>query len=213
VDVKTELQRMSGLIDKLQGPVATPDEQLRVLDVEGEETDDVLDALSSETSRELYRALFEDPATPSEIAERIDTSVQNVNYHLTNLEDAGLVEAIDTRYSEKGNEMTVYGPATDPLVFVGNRDLRPRVQRSLADVVAGLGILGVAGLFVQWGAEQLFGAGSGAGTAVGPASASGSSGGTPDAISWLVFQVFEPGLLFFFGALFVIAVALYAVDQ
>jgi DNA-binding transcriptional ArsR family regulator len=204
---------MSGIVDKLQGPTAAPDEQLRVLDVEGEETDDVLDALSSDTSRALFRELFEEPAPPSEIADRVDTSVQNVNYHLTNLQEAGLVEAVDTRYSEKGNEMTVYGPATDPLVFVGNRDLRPRVQRSLADVVAGLGILGVAGLFVQWGAERLFGAGSGAATAVGPASATGSPSGTTDTLAWLVFQVFEPGLLFFVGALLFVAVAMYAVGE
>jgi DNA-binding transcriptional ArsR family regulator len=204
---------MSGIIEKIQGPPAAPDEQLRVLDVDGEETDDVLDALASDTSRALFRELFEEPAPPSEIAARVDTSVQNVNYHLTNLQEAGLVEAIDTRYSEKGNEMTVYGPATDPLVFVGNRELRPRVQRSLTDVVTGLGILGVAGLFVQWGAEQLFGAGSGSGTAVGPASVNGPPSGTPDTISWLVFQVFEPGLLFFVGALLFVAVAMYAVGE
>ena len=198
------------MIERLQSDTASPDEQLRVIDVEDEATDEVLDALSSETSRAMYRTLFESPATPSEIATRVDTSVQNVNYPVTNLEAAGLVEPIDTRYSEKGNEMTVYGPATDPLVFVGNRDVRSRIEGSLSDVVAGLGVLGVASLFVQWGAERLVDSPSGAG-AVGPA----SPGSEPAArtLTWLVFEVLEPGLLFFVGCLLVLATVVLVTDR
>jgi len=197
------------MIERLQTGTASPDERLRVLDVAGEETDEVLDALSSETSRAMFRTLFEEPATPSEIAERVDTSVQNVNYHVSNLETAGLVEPIDTRYSEKGNEMTVYGPATDPLVFVGNHDIRPRVRRSLSDVVSGLAVLGLASLFVQWGAERLVDSPNGAG-AVGPASPGAASEWT---LTWLVFEVLEPGLLFFVGCLLVLAVVVLATDR
>lgn len=201
---------MSSMIERLQDRSASSDERLRVLDVAGEETDEVLDALSSETSRAMYRTLFEAPATPSEIADRVDTSVQNVNYHVTNLQAAGLVEPIDTRYSQKGNEMTVYGPATDPLVLVGNRDIRSRVQRSLSDVVAGLAVLGLASLFVQWGAERLVDSPSGAG-AVGPASPGGAA--TPRTLTWLVFEVLEPGLVFFVGCLLVLAVVVLVTDR
>ncbi len=197
------------MIERLQTGTASPDEQLRVLDVDGEETDEVIDALSSETSRAMFRTLFEKPATPSEIAERVDTSVQNVNYHVSNLETAGLVEPIDTRYSEKGNEMTVYGPATDPLVFVGNHDIRPRVERSLSNVVSGLAVLGLASLFVQWGAERLVDSPNGAG-AVGPASPGATSEWT---LTWLIFEVLEPGLLFFVGCLLVLSVVVLATER
>jgi DNA-binding transcriptional ArsR family regulator len=200
---------MSSMIERLQTGTATPDEQLRVLDVAGEETDEVLDALSSDTSRAMYRTLFEEPATPSEIADRVDTSVQNVNYHVSNLEAASLIEPIDTRYSQKGNEMTVYGPATDPLVLVGNRDIRSRVQRSLSDVTAGLSVLGLASLFVQWGAERLVDEPNGAG-AVGPASTGGT---TEHTLTWLVFEVLEPGLLFFVGCLLVLALVVVVTDR
>lgn len=196
----------------MQGSTAEADERLRVLDVDDAATDEVLDALSSETARELYRALFEEPASPSEIAERIDTSVQNVIYHLRNLEEADLVEAIGTRYSEKGNEMTVYGPATDPLVLVGNRDLRPGIERSLTDVLAGLGLLGLASLLVQWGAERLAGPERSGSSAVGPTSPT-PTGGEQDPLAWLVFQVLEPGLIFFFGSLVLIAVLVLVVRQ
>jgi DNA-binding transcriptional ArsR family regulator len=200
---------MSSMIERLQSGTASPDERLRVIDVNDAETDEVLDALSSATSREMYRTLFEEPATPSEIAARVDTSVQNVNYHVSNLEAAGLVEPIDTRYSEKGNEMTVYGPATDPLVFVGNEHVRAQVERSLSDAAAGLGVLGVASLFVQWGAERLVDSPSGAG-AVGPASPGAETASRT--LTWLVFEVLEPGLVFFVGCLLVLA-AVLATDR
>jgi len=201
---------MSGFIDRIQDRSATTDEQLRVLDVEGEETDDVLDALATDTRRAVYRALFERPRTASEVAEHIDSSVQNVHYHLTTLEDAGLVESVDTRYSEKGNEMTVYGPASDPLVIVGDGEVRPRVERTLTDVVGGIGLLGVAAIFVQFGAERL--ARPSVGGAAGPASANATAG-EPGSLTWLVFDVVEPGVLFFFGCLALAALLAVAFDR
>ncbi|WP_123535141.1 ArsR/SmtB family transcription factor [Halosimplex salinum] len=202
---------MSGLIGRIQDRSATSDEALRVLDVEGEETDDVLDALATDTRRAVYRSLFEEPRTASEIAERIDSSVQNVHYHLSNLESAGLVEEIDTRYSEKGNEMTVYGPASDPLVIVGNSEMRPRVHRTLTDVVGGIGLLSVAAVFVQWGAERIARPAVG-GNGAGPASPNATLG-EPGSLGWLVFDVIEPGVLFFFACLALAAVVALALDR
>ncbi|GGO01619.1 MULTISPECIES: ArsR/SmtB family transcription factor [Haloarcula] len=196
---------MSGLIDRIQERTGSPDERPRVLDVDEADTDEVLDALSSDTARALFRTLFDQPGTASEIARRCDTSVQNVHYHISNLEAAGLVESIDTVYSEKGNEMTVYGPASDPIVLVGNRDLRPRLQQSLTDVVAGLGLLGLASLFVQWGAERLANPAGGNGV-LGPASPNAPQTDPAGSLAWFVFEVAEPGLLFFCGCLVVLAV-------
>ena len=202
---------MSGLIDRIQERTARPDERPRVLDVAGAESDEVLDALAPDTRRALYRTLFAQPGTPSEIARRVDTSVQNVHYHLESLEEADLIESIGTRYSEKGNEMTVYGPASDPLVFVGDREKRPHVQRSLSDVLAGLGVLGVASLLVQWGAERLAGPRPGA-SVVGPASQNGAVA-PREALAWTVFEVVEPGVLFFFTCLLVVAVAALLMER
>jgi len=204
---------MSGLIERVQDRTASGDEQLRVLDVEGEETDDVLDALGPETRREVYRTLFESPATPSELADRVDTSVQNLHYHLATLEEAGLVAAVDTRYSEKGNEMTVYAPATDPLVLVGDRDIRPQVQRSLSDVVGGLGILAAASLLVQLGVERLASPAIGRTDAVGPASPAADATTARETVAWFVFDLAEPGVVFFCGCLVVVAVAALAMDR
>jgi DNA-binding transcriptional ArsR family regulator len=197
---------MSGLIDRLQGPTATPDERPRVLDIRETDADEVIDSLSSETRRAVLRELFDDPGTPSEIADRVDTSVQNVNYHLTNLTEAGLVEGIDERYSEKGQEMTVYGPANDPIVFVGDAEARPDLERSVRRIVGGVALIGVAALFVQWGAERLARPALRSGTA-GPASYNAPTA-PPGSLTWYVFDVVEPGLLFFVCCLVVAAVAL-----
>jgi DNA-binding transcriptional ArsR family regulator len=199
------LTRMSGLIDRIQDRTARTDERPRVLDVDEAEADAVIDALSSETRRAVFRTLFDDPGTASDVADRLDTSVQNVHYHLSTLTEAELVEAVDTRYSEKGNEMTVYGPASDPIVFVGNRDIGPHVRRSLTDVVAGLGVLGLASVLVQWGAKRLVApAATGIGV-VEPASRSAAD----STLATLVFTAAEPGVLFFLGCLAVFGLVAY----
>ena len=133
---------MASLIEQLQDRTEDPDETARILEVQDEDTDAILDALAPDTRRAIYQSLFAEPRTTSELAEAVDTSLQNVQYHLEPLEDAGLIEEIDTVYSEKGAEMAVYAPAADPLVFVGDKQTLPDVRRSLRPVVSGLAILG-----------------------------------------------------------------------
>lgn len=91
-----------------------PSERTRVV-VAREEQTDTLQALSSETAREILASLGE-PGTASDVADAVDRSVQNVSYHLDRLCEAGLVTPTGTWYSEKGREMTVYALATERLV-------------------------------------------------------------------------------------------------
>ncbi|WP_247008531.1 ArsR/SmtB family transcription factor [Halorientalis litorea] len=196
---------MSGLIERIQNRAVPETDDPRVIEIADGDADEVLDALGSETRRATFRLLFEEPRTPSEVADRLDTSIQNVDYHLTSLEETGLVEPVDTVYSEKGNEMTVYGPANDPLVFVGDDDRTTSIQRSLTEVVGGLGLLAVASLLVQWGAELLVRSRSATLGAAGPAGTTGPA--FPDgSVGWVVFEVIEPGVLFFVACLVLAAV-------
>jgi len=201
---------MSGLIERLQPHTGAADERPRVIDVHSAETTEVIDALSSETRRAILGALFEGPSTPSELAEELDTTAQNVHYHLSALREADLVEPVGTRYSVKGNEMSVYAPANDPIVVVGDEERRSRVDRSIHDLLAGLGLLSLAALFVQWGAERLLRAPAGGG-AVEPA-AWNPGAGPGQTVGWLVFDVVEPGVLFFFGCLLVLVVVARVYD-
>jgi DNA-binding transcriptional ArsR family regulator len=86
------------------------------LTVSGDSRVEALDALSSGTAQSILGALDGDPKTTSEIAEIVDTSIQNVHHHLRRLEENDLVEPIGTWYSVKGREMTVYALTAEKLV-------------------------------------------------------------------------------------------------
>ncbi len=130
--------------------VADEERDPRVVGVDSEDADKLVSALSSETGRRILSALYEEPATPAALAERVDTSLQNVQYHLGKLEDGNLVEVADTAYSEKGREMNVYAPVAEPLVlFAGNESDTVGLKSALSNLLGGLGILGLASLVVQ----------------------------------------------------------------
>jgi len=205
---------MSGLLPSTS-EAAAPDGDPRVVGVDSEDADRLLSALSSETARSLYAALHDDPSTPSELADCVDTSLQNAQYHLENLEDAELIEECDTKYSAKGREMSVYAPCDAPVVlFAGSEEDGENVQTALTSLLGAVGVLGVASLVVQ----RVFGSGLSA-----PGAASGGStvGQTTAQPSALVAEGGEAagaaaeaasqgagglpvGLLFFLGGLLVV---------
>jgi DNA-binding transcriptional ArsR family regulator len=156
---------------------AADEAEPRVVGVESDDADELLSALSSATARRLLGELHEEPAPPAELSERVDTSLQNAQYHLEKLEGAGAVTVVDTAYSEKGREMDVYAPADQPLViFAGNDDDTTSIRTALTRLLGGLGVLAVASALVQ----QVFGGGLGAlfGTSSDSAGG-GAAGATP----------------------------------
>lgn len=131
-------------------PDADPDPEPRVLGVDSDEAGETLAALSSDTAREMLHEFHEDPDTPSGVADRLDLSLQNAQYHIGNLEDAGLIESVDTIYSEKGREMQVYGPADAPLiVYAGTEDDTTGLKTALSRLIGAIGALGLSSLLVQ----------------------------------------------------------------
>lgn len=124
-------------------------EEARVIGVDSEDADDLIGALSSDTAREILAELHDEPATPSEVAERADTTVQNARYHLENLSDAGLIDVDGTRYSEKGREMDVYSPAEPLVMFVGTEEKSTTVRDALTRFLGTVGVIGVAAVFVE----------------------------------------------------------------
>ncbi|OYR57798.1 ArsR/SmtB family transcription factor [Halorubrum halodurans] len=140
---------MSRLLPSL--PDAEPDDrEPRVVGVDDDEADELLAALGSETARNVLSTLHEEPATTSEIADELDTSLQNVQYHLSKLTDAEVVDVIDTTYSEKGREMNVYAPADEPLVlFAGSEEQSSGIRTALKRLLGGYALLGLAAFAVQ----------------------------------------------------------------
>jgi len=141
----------------IQGDTEVPDAGPRVVDLEGEDADAVFSALSSDTARDIYRTLQEEPHAPSEIAEAADTSIQNVRYHLDNLEQAGLIEVVDTWYSSRGNEMSVYAPTSDALVLASGEEQTSRLRTAISRLVGGVVVLALASLAFQRAAKNFLG--------------------------------------------------------
>jgi len=124
--------------------------ELQTLWLDSEEAGDLLSSIACDTARNVLTALHEEPATASEVAARVDTSLQNARHHLENLQDAGLVRVADTRYSSKGREMNVYAPSEDPMVvFVGRQDDGEGLLDSLRKFAPVVAVLALASLLVQ----------------------------------------------------------------
>lgn len=190
---------MSGLLPSEPPEGEDREGDLRVLWLDDEESDELISSLSSDTARSILTTLYDEPATASELSERVDTSIQNVRHHLTRLQDAGLVQVSDTRYSVKGREMNVYAPVDDSLVVcVGRADDRSTFLDSLKRLVGTVAVLGLLSLVVQ----ATFGAGvvslGGPGTAPRVGDSLGGATGP-------VLGLLPPGAAFLAGGLLVLA--------
>ena len=162
------------------------DGELQVVGVD-EDVAAVLDALSSETARDVLNAVYDDPSTPSKLADRLDMSIQKVSYHLEKLEAEGLISVAGTQYSEKGQEMTVYEPPEEPLVvFVGTPDRKRSLRALVERLVPAIGLLTAASVMVQVVFGRMPGlvgspeSADGAGTAPDTGGAANGTAGTPE---------------------------------
>ena len=124
-------------------------QEARVIGVDSDDADDLIGALSSDTARDILAELHNEPATPSEVADSADTTVQNARYHLENLSEAGLIDVDGTRYSEKGREMDVYAPSEPLVMFVGTEEESTTVRDALTRFLGIVGTIGVAAVFVE----------------------------------------------------------------
>jgi DNA-binding transcriptional ArsR family regulator len=139
-----------------QSETELPDDRApRVVDLDGDDAEKVFGALSSETAREIFKSLHEEPMTASDIADAVDSSIQNVRYHLESLEEAGLVEIVDTWYSSRGNEMKVYAPRDGPLIVSSDQSTASRLRTALNRIVGGGAVLAAASFLVQWGSSAI----------------------------------------------------------
>lgn len=199
----------------LEPSTESDDAEPRVVGLDDDQTGELLSALSSETARSVLSTLHDEPDTASGVADSVDTSLQNAQYHLDRMCEAGLLTVVDTVYSEKGREMKLYAPADRPLVvFAGDesaeRSLRERLRGLLGAVVALVGLSAVVeyalrdGPWLDLGLAASGGAGgAGDGGSVGVAST--ESAGAVEQAAGL-----PPGLLFLLGGLVALAAVLAA---
>lgn len=118
--------------------------------IEDEAADDVFSALSSPTARSILTTLHDQPRTASEVAAEVDTSLQNVNYHLNNLRDNELIEPVNTWYSDQGREMRVYAPTNEAIVLFAGDDIhRSSLLEAIKQLVGLVGIIALISVVID----------------------------------------------------------------
>ena len=171
----------------------------RVCRLDSESATDVIDAISSDSARLILAGLHEEPRPVSALADELDMSIPSIEYHIENLLEAGIVREVDIIYSEKGKEMSVYGPADDPLVFVGDDEGADLAWFAVSRVSAAVVAVAVVSLAVQWLVTEFLP------TLGGESVRKAASAGAIDGVT---VSPVPPGLVFFSGATFALAVAL-----
>ena len=105
-------------------------------------------AMASRTANAVIQAFGGGPLTSSEIARQMGIPITTASYHIGNLLDAGLIEVMETRWSEKGREVKVYGLANQIRIIAPPESDRGSVLKKYAlyfgiVVLASLGLWGI----------------------------------------------------------------------
>jgi len=177
-----------------------------VISIDDDAADEVFSALSSNMARSILTALYETPQTASEIADHVDTSLQNVNYHLNNLRDAELIEVVETWYSDQGKEMKVYAPTKKGVVLFASDELyQSSLFEAVMRLIGGVGFFALISFIVNRLLRQPTTPTRGGGGGTGGAGGAGGAGGVGGQPIHPAFPV-SPGVIFFAGCLFALVV-------
>ncbi|HDQ08422.1 MAG TPA: ArsR family transcriptional regulator [Methanoculleus sp.] len=135
-------------------------EEVLVLEPGDDRAKKIGKALSNASSSDILHLLGEGEKTLTELSESLGQPITTVKYNVENLLDAGMVDIVRTRYSEKGRVVKVYG-VRDQVVIVspGRADVKSLLMKYASlfalIVVASLIIAGIGPLFSGMGLGDL----------------------------------------------------------
>lgn len=128
------------------------DEGVLVLEPGDDRAKKIGKALSNASSSDILHLLGEGEKTLSELSEGLGQPITTVKYNVENLLDAGMIDIVRTRYSEKGRVIKVYG-IRDQVVIVspGRADVKSLLMKYASlfalILIASLVLAGIAPLF------------------------------------------------------------------
>lgn len=138
------------LLSQAEGSDPDHDPPLRVAELPDDDAVAIFNALAGESTCRMYKSIQETPKTASELRAELGTSIQNVHYHLDKLEDAGLIQPVETELSEKGREMNVYGATHSPLVIsFAPESKRAEIRKVLTRLVGAVSVLGLVSIGIE----------------------------------------------------------------
>ncbi|MBT5843294.1 MAG: winged helix-turn-helix transcriptional regulator [Thaumarchaeota archaeon] len=139
-------------------------EQIKILATDDKKIKSFGEIFSNDSSREILQLLFDEELSATQIAQKTEISLQLVKYHLTKLQDLGVVNISKIEKNSKSQDMKIY-TATKFSIVIVPPTLSKKTKESKSLVrsfkyiykVAGLGIAtGVSGLFsLSLSSEQL----------------------------------------------------------
>lgn len=83
-------------------------EKIEILSTDDQKIKAVGELLSSDSSRSILKLLFNDQMTANQIAQKTETSLPLVMYHLKKMQDAGIVTISSTGKNSKSHDMKYY---------------------------------------------------------------------------------------------------------
>lgn len=90
-----------------EDPVGIND-KIEILSTDDQRIKAVGELLSSDSSRTILKLLFNDQMTANQIAQKTETSLPLVMYHLKKMQDAGIVKISSTGKNTKSRDMKYY---------------------------------------------------------------------------------------------------------
>jgi len=92
-------------------------EDVVILQPGDERAQKVAKAISSQTANDVIQALRKKAMTSTEIAALISIPITTATYHIENLLEAGILQVVQTKWSQKGREVKVYGLTNQVLII------------------------------------------------------------------------------------------------
>ncbi|MFA5222658.1 MAG: helix-turn-helix domain-containing protein [Methanoregula sp.] len=109
-----------------------------------EKAQNIVKAISNQNAGEVVQLLsLEGPLRLSDIAQRLDMSINAAKYHIENLMHAGILEISNTRYSVKGKKVKIYRLKNQVFIVAPNMNSIADVQRTLMKYCAALGVFAI----------------------------------------------------------------------
>ncbi len=105
-------------------------ENVIVLDPADQRAQQIGRAISSPLAGEILQLFSAGPMTLSKISDLLSVPINTAKYHVENLMEAGLLEIVDTKYSEKGREMKLYALRNQVVIVAPSRtDVKEMLMR------------------------------------------------------------------------------------
>jgi predicted transcriptional regulator len=194
------------------------EEKLLILPLNDASSKKISQIIASDTARAILEVLASAPRSTSEIAEKLGIPLTTVQYNLEKLCDASLVKVERTRYSRKMKPMKLYAPQRKFVVIAPVKTDKKDVIAALKRYLTVIAVATVGSVAVELLASRMgrrledfairsvpeAGGGGGASTPLyAPLPAPVADKGLGAGLGFDFFA--HPGLWFFLGCLFVIA--------